>query len=172
MSGDTVAVRAIYRGYGLQGVDGKDRVGIPGTLRPTVEANNPRTENGEVSRLLTVAPCETAPCLIAYDQAYPEEMIAELNARAQAATTPGDPISRDPFRIGHGIVDTVSFDASGRFVLPSYPKKYARIDNLALFISVGPYFEIWDPETLLAERGDQPQIRGLVEHLLEERAGK
>lgn len=167
-----MANRAIYRGYGLQGVDDKGRVAIPGTLRPTVEANNPRAESGEVSRTLTVAPCETAPCLIAYDQAYPEDLIVELNARAQAATAPGDPISRDPFRIGHGIVDTVSFDASGRFILPSYPKKYARIDKLALFIAVGPYVEIWDPETLLAEKGDIPQVRGLVEHLLEERGAK
>lgn len=167
-----MAARAIYRGYGLQGVDDKGRVAIPGTLRPTVEANNPRAESGEVSRTLTVAPCETAPCLIAYDQAYPDELIAELDARAQAATEPGQPVSRDPFRIGHGIVDTVSFDASGRFVLPSYPKKYAKLDKLALFLAVGPYFEIWDPATLLAERGDVPQIRGLVEHLLEERAGK
>lgn len=51
-----MAARSIYRGYGLQGVDDKGRVAIPGTLRPTVEANNPRTENGEMSRLLTVAP--------------------------------------------------------------------------------------------------------------------
>lgn len=167
-----MANRATYRGYGLQGVDDKGRVAIPGTLRPTVEANNPRSENGELSRTLTVAPCENQPCLIAYDQAYPDEMAAELNARAHAATDPGQPISRDPFRIGHGIVDTVSFDASGRFILPSYPKKYAKIGKTALFIAVGPYIEIWDPDTLLAEKGDQPQVRGLVEHLIEERGAK
>lgn len=167
-----MTVRAIFQGYGLQGVDEKGRVAIPGALRQIVEANNPRSAGGDVLRSLTISPSETDTCLIAYDQAYPVELAAELAARASALTQPGQPIDRNAGRIGNGMVDVVTFDASGRFVLQGYPKKFAKIAKSAMFLAVGPYFEIWDPETLLAERGDDARLRGLVEYLLEERAAK
>lgn len=164
-----MALRGIFQGYGLQGVDDKGRVAIPASLRQMVEANNPRAGNGEMLRSLAIAPSETDTCLIAYDQAYPLELAAELNRRAAEVATPGAPTARDAFRIGNGIVDTVAFDASGRFVLQGYPRRFARIDKLAMFLAVGPYFEIWNPQVLLEERGSDARIRGLVEYLLEER---
>lgn len=167
-----MSVRGIFQGYGLQGVDDKGRVTIPAALRQVVEANNPRSPGGEVLRTLAISPSETRTCLIAYDQAYPAELAAELAQRDAALTEPGAPILRDAGRIGNGMVDLFGFDASGRFVLQGFPKKFARIGRLAMFLAVGPYFEIWDPETLLAERGDEPRLRGLVEFLLDERGGK
>ena len=164
--------RGIFQGYGLQGVDDKGRVAIPAALRQVLEANNPRSAGGEVLRTLAISPSETDTCLIAYDQSYPAELARELSERAVALTEPGRPVDRAAGRIGNGMVDLFTFDASGRFVLQGYPKKFARIGKLAMFLAVGPYFEIWDPETLLAERGDDARLRGLVEYLLEERGAK
>lgn len=170
--GRRVQVRGIYQGYGLQGVDDKGRVAIPAPLRQVLEANNPRTAGGDVLRTVSFAPSETQTCLIAYDLGYAAIQSEQLAARAQAVAEPGKPIALDAFRIGNGIVDTATFDASGRFVLQGYPRKFAAIGNLAMFLAIGPYFEIWNPEILLAERGDDPRVRGLVEYLLQERAGK
>lgn len=164
--------RGIYQGYGLQGVDEKGRVAIPAPLRQVLEANNPRAAGGDVLRTVAFAPSETNTCLIAYDQGYPAILSAQLEARAAAVAKPGEPIVLDAFRIGNGIVDTATFDGSGRFVLQGYPRKFARIGNLAMFLAIGPYFEIWNPEILLEERGDDRRVRGLVEYLLEERGAK
>ncbi|MES2755616.1 MAG: division/cell wall cluster transcriptional repressor MraZ [Pseudomonadota bacterium] len=161
--------RGIFQGYGLQGVDDKGRVAIPAALRQVVEANNPRTANGDVLRTLTIAPSETDTCLLAYDQGYAAILAEELAQRASAVSTPGAPVERHHFRIGNGMADVVAFDQSGRFVLQGYPRKFSGIGKAAMFIAVGPYFEIWDPQTLLAERGDDRRLRGLVEYLLEER---
>ena len=49
-----------------------------------------------------------------------------------------------------GIVDVVPFDASGRFVLQGFPRKYAKIEDVALFLAVGDVFEIWNPAVLIA----------------------
>ena len=164
--------RGIFQGYGLQGVDDKGRVAIPVALRQVVEANNPRAPNGDVLRTLAISPSENNTCLVGYDQAYPAELAAELAGRAAALTEPGAPVARDAGRIANGMVDLVTFDASGRFVLQGFPKKFAKIGKLAVFLAVGPYFEIWDPETLLAERGSDPRLRAMVDYLLEERGGK
>ena len=164
--------RGIYQGYGMQGVDDKGRVAIPSAIRQVLEANNPRSPGGEVLRTVAYAPSENNTCLIAYDQGYPAILSAQLAARAEAVAKPGEAIALDAFRIGNGIVDTATFDASGRFVLQGFPRKFARIEGLAMFLSIGPYFEIWNPEILLQERGEDARVRGLVEYLLEERGAK
>lgn len=167
-----MSARGIFQGYGLQGVDDKGRVAIPAALRQVLEANNPRAANGEPLRSISFAPSETNTCLIAYDQGYPAILSEQLAQRAAAVAKPGEPIALDAFRIGNGIVDTAAFDASGRFVLQGYPRKFAGIGNLAMFLSIGPYFEIWNPQTLLEERGDDRRLRGLVEFLLDERGAR
>lgn len=167
-----MSARGIFQGYGLQGVDEKGRVAIPAALRQVLEANNPRSANGDVLRSISFAPSETNTCLIAYDQAYPAILSAQLAARAEAVAEPGAPLSLDAFRIGNGIVDTAAFDASGRFVLQGFPRKFARIETQAMFLSIGPYFEIWNPHVLLDERGEDRRLRGLIEYLLEERGAK
>ena len=167
-----MSVRGIFQGYGLQGVDEKGRVAIPAALRQVLEANNPRAASGEPLRTLSFAPSETHTCLIAYDQGYPAILSEQLAQRAAAVAEPGAPLSLDAFRIGNGIVDTAAFDASGRFVLQGYPRKFARIEGVALFLSIGPYFEIWNPHVLLDERGEDQRLRGLVEYLLEDRGAK
>lgn len=165
-------VRGDFQGYGLQGVDEKGRVAIPADLRQVLEANNPRLPNGEVLRSILYAPSETDTCVIAYDHAYPVERSARLKARAEAVAAPGAALELDIFRVGNGIVDSAGFDASGRFVLQGWPREFAQIGSQALFLSIGPYFEIWNPDILLEERGHDRRIRGMVEYLVRQRGAK
>lgn len=165
-----MTARGIFQGNGLQPVDKLGRVAIPVPLRRTLEANNLRTGNPDDARLLSIAPSETDTCLIAYDQDYPNVLAAELDARSAALTTPGAPVERHAGRLGNGMVDQMSFDGSGRFVLQGYPRVYAELmTGPALFLAVGPYFEIWNPKVLLAERGDDKRLVGLVNFLMQER---
>lgn len=165
-----MSARGVFQGNGLQPVDKLGRVAIPVPLRRTLEANNLLTGKSDDARLLTIAPSETDSCLIAYDQHYSTILNAEYDARAQALTQPGAPTDRSAGRGGHGSVDQVSVDGSGRFTLQGYPRVYADLlDGPALFLGVGHYFEIWNPKVLLAERGEDRRLVGLVKYLMHER---
>jgi MraZ protein len=168
--GDRVTVRGIFQGHGLQPVDKLGRVAIPVSLRRTLEANNLLTGKSEDARLLSIAPSETDTCLIAYDQHYPTVLAEEYAQRSNALTKPGAPLDRSANRGGHGLVDQVSFDGSGRFTLQGYPRVFADLmTGPALFLAVGDYFEIWNPKVLLAERGEDRRLAGLVNYLMQER---
>lgn len=161
--------RGIYQGYALQGVDRKGRVAVPAALRTVVEANNPRQPSGDVLRTLSIAPHETEKCLIAYDQAYPQYLQDQLSARSALTTEPGAAPDWNVKRVSMGIVDVVPFDASGRFVLQGYPRKYAGIEDAALFIAVGDVFEIWSPAALEASKTADPRVKELARFLIADR---
>ena len=161
--------RGIYQGYALQGVDRKGRVAIPAPLRAVVEANNPRGPGGDIVRTLIVAAHETEKCLIAYDQAYPLELQAALSARVAQIAEPGAAPDWNPKRINMGAVDLMPFDASGRFVLQGFPRDYAQIEDLALFLSVGDFFEIWSPAMLEASKTAPERAKELARYLLKNR---
>lgn len=161
--------RGIYQGYALQGVDRKGRVAIPAALRTVVEANNARGLAGEQVRTLTLAPHDGERCLIAYDQAYLPYLQAEMSRRANAKAEPGDAPDWNVKRIGMGMVDIVPFDASGRFVLQGYPRAYAAIEDLAIFVSVGDHFEIWSPANLEASKTADERVKELGRYLIANR---
>lgn len=170
MWGDAdVATRGVYQGYGLQGVDQKGRVAIPAPLRNVLEANNPRTDGQEPGRTVVIAMHETEPCLVGYDPLYTAELKDRVAARAAAKTVPGDAQDWNASRINFGMVETLPFDASGRFVLQGFPKAYAQIGDLAMFVAVGDVFEIWNPEILLGWDGADPKLKALARYLLDNR---
>jgi MraZ protein len=51
-------------------------------------------------------------------------------------------------------------DKTGRFVIPPKHRKYAGITKKAHFSGVGDQFEIWNPELLPAEEGEE-ELEGL-----------
>ncbi|CAN5498906.1 transcriptional regulator MraZ [soil metagenome] len=159
----------MYQGYGLQGVDDKGRVSIPSALRNVVEANTPRRDGKDLARIVTIAVHETEPCLVGYDETYSQKLQRDLTVRADATTEPGAPRNWNPNRLNFGVTDPLPFDASGRFVLQGYPKKYAKIGKFALFLGLGDVFEIWDPATLVANPGTPTQLKELASFLMEEK---
>lgn len=163
-----VSGRSSYRGYGLQQVDEKGRVAIPAPLRAALLARSPTGDDGKPVTLVVLQAHERHPCICGYDLDYAGLREAELEERARlnalADGAPDDDILR-----GGMVNDEQPFDTSGRFVMPGFPRKHARIGKWAFFHGIGRYFEIWDPATLIAAPGVHPNVRALVEHELAER---
>lgn len=165
--------RGIYSGYALQQVDDKGRVAIPAALRNTLIARNGPAADPKEAAIVHLAMHESDPCLVGYDNGYAERQVEALNARARAhagdSGAPNSLILRDS-----SMVDTVPFDASGRFILPPFPRTELNIklNGYAFFIGLGDSFEIWAPEEVLASATASPKMKQAVKFFLAEREKK
>lgn len=142
--------RGGYQGCGLQLVDEKGRVAIPAALRATLLANTPQVEGTKGAGTIVVSTHQREKCLIGYDPAYAADLQRRLTAREEANTLPGGEIDYNIKRRGIGAAEATPFDASGRFIMPAFPRFHAGIGKHAFFWGVLDYFEIWDPATLVA----------------------
>ena len=141
---------------------------IPSSLRAALLARNPIGADGKSITTVVLQAHERLPCVWGYDLDYADQLEADLEERARANPLPGGAPDDDILR-GGMVSDELGFDTSGRFIMPGYPRKHARIGKWAFFYGVGKYFEIWDPATLLATPGVHPNLRDLVEHQLADR---
>lgn len=163
-----VSIRGFYQGYALQLVDDKGRVAIPASLRATLAARSPAGLDPKEAAQIVIGIHEGDQCLIGYDVLHGEARVAELEARARAHAGPDGAPNDEILRRGMG-VDTLPFDASGRFILPSFPRKRVKISKYAFFYGLGSHFEIWDPASLLASPRATDLMKDMVEHFLDER---
>lgn len=163
-----VSGRNSYRGYGLQQVDEKGRVAIPSPLRAALLARSPIGADGKAVTTVVLQAHERQPCICGYDLDFADQREADLEERARLnALEDGAP--NDDILRGGMASDELPFDTSGRFIMPGFPRKHAKIGKWAFFYGIGKYFEIWDPATLLASPNVHPNVRALVEHELAER---
>lgn len=163
-----VSIRGIYQGNALQQVDEKGRVAIPSSLRATLVARTPQGLDPKEASQVVVGVHESDTCLIGYDIDHAAQRFADLEIRARAHAGPDGAINDEILRRGMA-VDTLGFDTSGRFILPSFARKRARIGKYAFFFGVGSHFEIWDPAALLASPRAADTMKEMVQHCLAER---
>lgn len=145
-----VSGRSIFQGYALQQVDQKGRVAIPAVLRDTLIANTPGAEGGKEVATLFLSTHESDRCLVGFDASFAQLRHERLIAREERALNETGAVDHNIMRSGLGATEPLPFDSSGRFILPAFPKNYAKIDRFAFFYGVGGTFEIWDPATLIA----------------------
>ena len=139
--------REIYQGYALQAIDRKGRVAIPHALRSVVEANSGK-------RSLLIGDHDSHECMVAYDHDWPKRRQARLDESYQWANSQGREIDRSDDGLHNFTnVDDVSFDESGRFILPEYVMFAAKLTDVAFFAGVGEVFQIWNPKILLDTQG-------------------
>lgn len=132
----------------MQGVDDKGRVAIPAALRSTLEANTPQLEGGKDVRQVVISIHEEGACLVAFDVGFANAQIDELKQRERERVAGTGARDWQLLRQGIGPSETLPFDASGRFILPGFPRDEAGIGEVAFFIGVGDTIEIWDPRRL------------------------
>jgi MraZ protein len=166
-----VSIRGIYQGYALQQVDEKGRVAIPSSLRATLVARSARELDPKEAAQIVIALHESDTCLVGYDVPQGDARFAALEARARAHAGPDGAPNDEILRRGMAW-DTLPFDASGRFIFPSFPRKRAKIGKYAFFYGLGSHFEIWDPAQIFASSRADTTMREMVAHFLEERGEK
>ncbi len=157
-----VAERELYLSYGLQAVDAKGRVAVPATLRAALEANSP-------SRSLFVGRHESHQCLSGFDAAWPAILHSRLDPRELSREDSGGVADYNLTGTAFGDLEAAAYDSAGRFVIPPFFRRIARIEKWAFFHGRGNTFNIWNPHHMLADDSIADQTRELVRWALEEK---
>ena len=156
--------RGVFRGHALQAIDGKGRVAIPASLRAVIERNSSE-------RVFVLGRHAEGHCLTGADTNFAQIEKARLARDEERALDAGREVDRDNLaRATFGNGDELPFDASGRFILPAYYRARAGLDDLAFFVGLGDWFEIWNPKRLIETPGIPETIRDKAAFELEMRA--
>ncbi|WP_375287547.1 division/cell wall cluster transcriptional repressor MraZ [Sphingomonas sp.] len=162
-----VSGRATYQGKGIGLVDEKGRVAIPNALRHTLAKNAPRPD-GKDGGTVIIAPHPEFRCLIAYDPAYETEVLADVAEREKEALERSG--KRDwSIAARASATEALPFDGSGRFVMPAFERRYARIEGAAFFHANFHTIMIWSPKVLLETEGFDPFLKEACEWACEEK---
>jgi len=166
--GVSVSDRAIYHGYGLQLVDDKGRVAIPSPLRPLLIANGAPNPEPKAPPEVVIAVHESGECLMGFDVVQMKEKVEALQQRALAHAGP-DGAPNDEILRRSMALDVVAFDASGRFIMPGYPRGEVGIGKYAFFYGLGRHFEIWDPRRAIQSPTATDRLKSMVRHFMAEK---
>jgi MraZ protein len=160
-----VSERGLFRGHALNAIDAKGRVAIPAFLRATIEKNSD-------GRMLIIAKHDCDPCLTGYDRGWSELLHARLEREEERERTAGREFDyHNKNRRAFGLVEEVPYDSSGRFILPSFFRKKAQLDDLAFFFGTANTFEIWNPRILIETPGVDVEMKEIANFLVDERGG-
>lgn len=137
--------RGLFIGQALQGIDAKGRVGIPASLRTTLERNSE-------GRIMLLGLNRAGTCLTGTDLGQSRLDYAKLLKDEERALDAGiemdiDAVARRMF----GMTEELPFDASGRFILPPFYRHKAGLTDQAYFIGLAARFQIWNPDRMLAD---------------------
>jgi DNA-binding transcriptional regulator/RsmH inhibitor MraZ len=153
----------------MTAIDGKGRVAIPAAMRAVIEKNVERLGGEQRTVIIGLHPKD--PCLIGYDPAWLKLAHARIERAADEA---GDEIDFNLARRRLGLTESAGFDASGRFILPDFYAMKGRLlpGTDAVFQGAGNFFEIWNPDVLLATPGIDETVKELVAFTRAKRGAK
>jgi len=157
--GIRVAVSGLYSGPAISAIDDKGRLAVPANLRNSIpsEDGEPAAKGG---RTLCITRHERSDCLIAFGPDRLRKMQDDIEREEEIALARGEDYDRDAAnRRKFGLVETVTLDGSGRFVVPPFLRQVGKLDRQVFFHGAGEYFEIWNPDLLLAEGDDGDPIK-------------
>jgi len=160
-----LADRELFEGFALQAVDLKGRVAIPADLRAAAERNSD-------IRQIVIGSHPFDPCLSAHDLSWSKEKYGRIDNPELVPGDAGQQADARAKRRAFGLVEKAPFDDSGRFVIPPFFRKKAKIEKWALFYGSGESFEIWAPEVLMRTPDIDPDLREICEYLCETKGVK
>lgn len=148
----------LFRGSALNAVDAKGRLSVPAFIRQKIERRSDE-------KLLVLSLHPEFQCLVGYDSNHSAAM--HERAETRLGDNP-DPFAELEMQAGlfAGTAD-IPYDTSGRIIMPPRLKRRADIDDLAMFIGMGPEFQIWNP--WIAFKSKSKALSALAADLLEER---
>lgn len=153
-------IRVYFSGAYVNGVDAKHRLSVPSALRETIEARSQ-------VKALVLGPADHAPCLVGYDITHYERLQAGLAEQFAGDFGPARSVKA---RTLFGLAEQLKYDDTGRIVLTPTLRDMGEIGGEALFLGAGDYFELWAPELLLAQEGQDPRLVRTVRSLMAGRA--
>ena len=163
IKGSELADRAVFKGYALQGIDGKGRVALPAPMRLIVEG-----QKGD--RTLLLSDDDKRGCLRAADPSWADRLYDRLTIDAARALDAGHEIDRDDIAAeAFGRFDEVPFDTSGRFILPPFLRAKGALSGLAFFWGAGDTIELWAPDKLRDDPKADPAKKERCAWLIAER---
>lgn len=120
-------------------VDGKGRVSLPAPFRDRLS----QAAGGAGSeRSFYIFPSPNSPGLEAADESFMDMVAESIEAQAEL-------FSEEEEALSQIVADAlpVSYDSTGRFILPPRFQSHAAIGGKALFVGKSKRFQIWDPST-------------------------
>jgi len=139
----------IYSGQGFSPRGDKDRYVLPPAFRKAV------TESSAGKPLLYVAKHHKWDCLVGFGESRREALMAEIDRDYTLAMQAGQAFDRDERMLQMFDCLEVSFDTSGRHVLPRHLRELVGISEAVYFQGAGPFFTLWAPAVLMAQDGPQ-----------------
>ena len=132
-----------YTGQGFSPRGEKGRFVLPSDFRSEVKSSS------DGQRVLCLDKHDRYPCLVGFGLSRSEAFAAQIDREEQNAINRGQDFDRDLRAMQLYGYLKVSFDESGRFILPEHLGTLAGIDGALYFHGGGAFFTLWNPETLL-----------------------
>lgn len=147
--GDTVeglvevagALHSGYNGQAFSPLGDKGRFVLPPDFRKAVKASSE-------GRILCLAKHDRWNCLIGFGLSRKPELEYELDREEEKALRLGRDYDRDLAAMQKFGFSEVSFDDSGRFIMPDHLATLARIEGGLYFHGAGKFFTLWNPAEL------------------------
>ena len=124
----------IFTGTYENKVDGKGRVSLPADFRDLLSTVDD-------SRTFYVFPSPKHNALEACDKTFVEELVERIENQTDMFSDDEDVMSQLLASMRR-----VSYDSTGRFILPDDFSNGAHIDDSACFVGIGRRFMIWNPK--------------------------
>jgi MraZ protein len=158
-----VSGRALILGCGLSVIDRKGRVALPPDMRNAVLSNSE-------ARTIFLSRHAESQALAGFDGAMLAQFKSQIDTSDNARATSGAAgMNYGTRRTSFQTIETVPFDASGRFTLSPAMCKRGGLTDLAFFIGLGDLFEVWNPHLLLADANVEEPTKDEARWALEDK---
>ncbi len=124
---------ALFLSTTLNKIDSKSRVSVPSNFRSTISE---QSFNGIIA-----FPSYSNQCIDSCGIDRMEEIADNLDQNDGYSKEEFDLIS-----LYFGEAERLPFDREGRVILPKKLLKHSKIKEHALFVGLGPTFQIWEPD--------------------------
>ena len=131
----------VYSGQDFSPRGDKDRYVLPPEFRKAVAASSG-------GKILCLAKHERWKCLTAFGLSRENELNAQLEHEEERAIRMGRDFDVDLRRIQLFGFKKISFDDSGRFIVPEHLAGIADLSGDVFFQGAGSFFTLWNPEEL------------------------
>jgi MraZ protein len=139
----------IYSGQGLSPKGDKDRFVLPAAFRKAV------TESSGGKGLLLVSKHDKWDCLIGYGLSRRDGFEVQLDREEEMAARTGQMFDRDMRSFQLYDCAEISFDGSGRFIIPAHLRALGGLTDSIYIQGAGAFFTLWSPEVLARQEGPQ-----------------